>query len=158
MNSSSSTLQVRKEMRKAPHQQHRLSVRSITIEKFRERFSLLFFAPFDFLLLRAQGEIVNKIMISLMEIYYPSNLVLGSGISRMMLLLWPQNQKNERVRRGEEEGNPLNLFRIILLLRWEVSETHYYEIFNRIRHNSSEGALVNVGSDVMRAPHNGDVP
>lgn len=45
--------------------------------KFYERFSPLFF-------LRALGEIVNKIMISLMEIYYPSNI--GLGISKMMLL------------------------------------------------------------------------
>lgn len=27
--------------------------------------------------------------------------------------------------------NPLNLFHIILLLRWEGAQTHYYSIFNR---------------------------
>lgn len=50
------------------------SVGTITIEILWAIFSPTFFIH---LLLRTQGEIVNKIMISLMEIYYPSNFGLG---------------------------------------------------------------------------------
>lgn len=47
---------------------------------FYERFFRLFFPPSRRRSLqRALGEIVNKIMISLMEIYYPSNIGLGIG-------------------------------------------------------------------------------
>lgn len=45
--------------------------------------------------LRAQGEIVNKIMISLMEIYYPSNF--GLGISGMMF----QSQAAKKTKKGK---------------------------------------------------------
>lgn len=79
--------------------------------------------------LRALGEIVNKIMISLMEIYYPSNIGLGISEDDVWKLRVKATEGKKWTRKiGEKKvGNPLNLFvSFYCCVGGQGIKTHYY--------------------------------